>query len=290
MDLTCNDETVQTKQEITVYEEPIYGRIQIKKTFAGKDVPTQFVTKRQLKEDYVPGLCEHHTQHNAQCGYVEEQKAHACNHVHTADCYVKEPVCEKEETKGHTHEAACYDEDGILQCGQEEEAFHVHTEDCYEQKEDCHHVHDEDCQYAAYRPGQPCTWLCDICAFEEVLTEEELPITDIFELVDVQGKVVTQIKIAAEDAGKGTGISEKIPYGTYILRQTASTKQYAKVPNQIVKISARDQTVQLTLDDQRDETGFFLTKTRSISDTETGTMKKSRRKVQSLRYMPRMAV
>lgn len=274
VDLTCNDETVQTKQEITVYEEPIYGRIQIQKTFAGKDVPTQFVTKRQPKEDYVPGLCEHHTQHNAQCGYVEEQKAHACNHVHTADCYVKELVCEKEETEGHTHEAACYGEDGILQCGQEEEAPHVHAEDCYEQKEDCHHVHDADCQYAAYRPGQPCTWLCDICAFEEVLTEEELPITDIFELVDVQGKVVTQIKIAAEGAGKGTGISEKIPYGTYILRQTASTKQYAKVPNQIVKISARDQTVQLTLDDQRDETGFFLTKTRSISDTETGTMKK----------------
>ena len=27
----------------------------------------------------MPGLCEHHTQHNAQCGYVEEQKAHACN-------------------------------------------------------------------------------------------------------------------------------------------------------------------------------------------------------------------
>ena len=159
----------------------------------------------------MPGLCEHHTQHNAQCGYVEEQKAHACNHVHTADCYVKELVCEKEETKGHTHEAACYGEDGILQCGQEEEAFHVNTEDCYEQKEDCHHVHDADCQYAAYRPGQPCTWLCDICAFEEVLTEEELPITDIFELVDVQGKVVTQIKIAAEGAGKGTGISEKIP-------------------------------------------------------------------------------
>lgn len=274
LDLTFSGDTMPEEQRITVYDEPIYGRVKIKKTFAGKDIPTQFVTKKQPREGYEPGLCAHHTAHDETCGYVAEQKGHACNHVHTQDCYTQVLICEKEETKGHIHDDSCYDEAGELTCGHEESEGHTHTPECYEKKEACRHEHNADCQYAAYREGKSCTWVCEICAFEEVLMEEELPITDTFELVDAQGKVVDRLKIAAEGADKGNVLSKEIPYGTYTLRQTASTKQYAKVPTQMIEIRSQGQLLQLVLDDKRDETGFFLTKTKSIHDAETGTEKK----------------
>ncbi len=274
IDLTWAGEGASLEREVTVYEEPVYGRVQIKKTFAGKDIPTQFVTKVQPKADYVPGLCEHHTAHDTACGYAKEQKAQACNHVHTTECYQKQRICEKEETKGHTHTEACYDADGTLQCEEAEEPAHSHDASCYTEKEVCTHRHDASCGYAEYRPEQPCTRVCDICAFEEVMTEEELPITDTFVLIDGNGKVADTLQISAEGDKKGTAVSKELPYGTYTLRQTASTKHYAKVPDQTVTIREQGQTVSLELDDKRDETGFFITKTKSISDPETGTMKK----------------
>ena len=33
------------------------------------------------------GLCEHHTEHNADCGYTEGIEETPCNHEHTEDCY-----------------------------------------------------------------------------------------------------------------------------------------------------------------------------------------------------------
>ena len=53
VDLTCNDETAQTKQEITVYEEPIYGRIQIQKDLCRKGCTDAVCDKKAAKR----GLC-----------------------------------------------------------------------------------------------------------------------------------------------------------------------------------------------------------------------------------------
>ena len=39
------------------------------------------------------GLCEHHPEHTAECGYVEAVKGHACGHEHTPDCYTDELIC-----------------------------------------------------------------------------------------------------------------------------------------------------------------------------------------------------
>ena len=38
------------------------------------------------------GLCEHHTEHNADCGYTEGIEETPCNHEHTEDCYQAESV------------------------------------------------------------------------------------------------------------------------------------------------------------------------------------------------------
>ena len=39
------------------------------------------------------GLCEHHTAHDAVCGYVETIPGHDCEHEHTPDCYTDELIC-----------------------------------------------------------------------------------------------------------------------------------------------------------------------------------------------------
>ena len=61
------------------------------------------------------GLCEHHPEHTAKCGYTEARPGHDCEHQHTPDCYVDEPICGMDEDAeqtdadaGHTHGPACY--------------------------------------------------------------------------------------------------------------------------------------------------------------------------------------
>lgn len=51
----------------------------------------------------VTGLCEHHPEHTAECGYVEEVAGHECNHEHTDECYTegKELNCQ------HVHDEEC---------------------------------------------------------------------------------------------------------------------------------------------------------------------------------------
>ena len=49
-----------------------------------------------LVAEYIPapafasaeeGLCEHHTFHTAECGYLAAVEGHECGHVHTEECY-----------------------------------------------------------------------------------------------------------------------------------------------------------------------------------------------------------
>ena len=46
--------------------------------------------------------CEHHTEHTADCGYVEAVEGQECSHEHTEECYVTETKCV------HEHSAECY--------------------------------------------------------------------------------------------------------------------------------------------------------------------------------------
>ncbi len=39
------------------------------------------------------GLCEHHTEHTADCGYTEGIPEQPCNHEHTDDCYAAVEQC-----------------------------------------------------------------------------------------------------------------------------------------------------------------------------------------------------
>ena len=48
------------------------------------------------------GLCEHHPEHNADCGYTEGTAGTPCNHEHTEDCYTLVTECV------HEHDEDCY--------------------------------------------------------------------------------------------------------------------------------------------------------------------------------------
>ena len=125
------------------------------------------------------GLCEHHTEHTADCGYTEGTPEAPCAHK------VNGGEADREGPLGGEHGDECYKE--VTKC------VHEHTEDCYDDSEDiatdsearepvncahicdeesgcitkaldCQHEHDEDCGYAAAVPGTPCTFQCEECA------------------------------------------------------------------------------------------------------------------------------
>ena len=53
------------------------------------------------------GLCEHHPEHNADCGYMEGTAGTPCNHEHTEDCYTLVTECV------HEHDEDCYPEESV---------------------------------------------------------------------------------------------------------------------------------------------------------------------------------
>ncbi len=116
------------------------------------------------------GLCEHHTVHDANCGYVEAVEGAECQHTHDENCgYV--------EAKD---EVPCY-------CPWDEAAgMVVHAEGCGYQApvegQPCNHVHDADCGYAEAVEGQPCGYVCEICSGEEIGSEP----TPLSDAVDAQ--------------------------------------------------------------------------------------------------------
>ena len=114
---------------------------------------------------YVSGPCEHHTAHDADCGYVEAVEGAECQHIHDENCgYV--------EAKD---EVPCY-------CPWDEAAgMVVHAEGCGYQApvegQPCNHVHDADCGYTEAVEGQPCGYVCEICSGEEI-GSEPTPLSD----------------------------------------------------------------------------------------------------------------
>lgn len=129
------------------------------------------------------GLCEHHTEHNEDCGYTEgtpespcthEHKVNGgeadregglghtdechtliknCVHSHTEDCYPQETVSDNTATPSEADEA------GATECTHEcsEESG------CITKELDCKHEHNEDCGYAPATDGTPCGYVCKIC-------------------------------------------------------------------------------------------------------------------------------
>ena len=120
--------------------------------------------------------CEHHTEHTADCGYVEAVEGQECSHEHTEECYVTETKCV------HEHSAECYPAESETEkqtestdasaegSGNTESeptaCTHVCSEEsgCVVRTLNCTHVHDADCGYVAAVEGSPCAFVCTECS------------------------------------------------------------------------------------------------------------------------------
>ena len=112
------------------------------------------ITARAENGSTETGLCEHHTEHTPECGYVAPARGHECEHVHDERCgYQEASEC------NHVHTEEC-GENG-------ENCTHVHTSECgYAEGHACEHVHTSECGYVEASEGSPCTYVCDICGEE----------------------------------------------------------------------------------------------------------------------------
>lgn len=78
-------------------------------------------------EDVPLGICEHHKEHDEECGYVEAVEGQPCTHEHDEEC-------------------------GYVEGSEASECTHVHDEGCYGLA--CVHVHDESCYADGTVPGE----------------------------------------------------------------------------------------------------------------------------------------
>ena len=126
-------------------------------------VPTMAFAQNSGAAIGASGLCEHHIEHTADCGYTEGTAEIPCSHEHTEDCYTLAAKCV------HTHTADCYPADDAATPsdaeGTEPVCGHVCSEEsgCITRTLDCKHEHDEACGYAPATAGTPCTFVCEVC-------------------------------------------------------------------------------------------------------------------------------
>ena len=105
------------------------------------------------------GLCPHHTEHTADCGYSAPDEGQPCGHVHDGACGFVEAAEEVPCDMGCTET----DADGQI----------IHAEGCAYSPEvegaPCRHEHDGACGYAPASPGQPCGYVCPICPVQAMI-------------------------------------------------------------------------------------------------------------------------
>ena len=153
-------------------------------------------------------LCEHHIQHDANCGYSEAVPESPCTHVHTQECYSSATQCV------HAHTEQCYS-DGVLPAEGEEKTAdacaHVCSADtgCITTALDCKHQHDETCGYAPATAGTPCTFVCETCS---AAANESAQCT--CESKCAEGAVNGECPVCAPDPSGCTGKAPEAPVCT----------------------------------------------------------------------------
>ena len=109
-------------------------------------------------EEYAGGLCEHHPEHDDECGYSEGIAGTDCSHEHTDDCYTEVVKCT------HRHDEDCYPDEIIwddeatpsdADRWEPEDCPHMCEEDseCITKKLNCRHEHDDECGYSPRYQG-----------------------------------------------------------------------------------------------------------------------------------------
>lgn len=123
------------------------------------------------------GLCEHHPEHDADCGYTEGTPEIRCSYEHTDECYEEVTNCV------HNHSEQCYDDSEEIATGSEARepvnCTHVcdETSGCVTEVLDCQQ-HNDECGYIAAVPGTPCAYVCEECAEKDSGEQTPPPAND----------------------------------------------------------------------------------------------------------------
>ena len=170
----------------------------------GTQIPAMAAS--EAASGYTGGICEHHSEHTAECGYQEAVPEQPCLHVHTEECYEYVTSCvhehteecypllevvsaEAQDTEGTEDDAGSAEEPQTeLVRGSEPTACtHICSEEsgCVTKSLNCIHedkinadgsityaVHDKSCGYAPAVEGKDCTFVCGICSTPEEPEEE----------------------------------------------------------------------------------------------------------------------
>ncbi|MDD2980336.1 MAG: hypothetical protein PHN80_10215 [Hespellia sp.] len=146
-------------------------------------------------------VCENHTEHDEECGYVEGTKGSPCTHEHTEDCYIEVEKCI------HKHTDECYpetDDEEATKSDAEEptECTHMCDEEsgCFTKKLNCQHEHDEACGYVEAVKGSPCTHSCELCAKDGEEAIKEDVVEDIELATDSNAQEISKENIAKVQA------------------------------------------------------------------------------------------
>lgn len=112
------------------------------------------------------GLCEHHPEHTAGCGYAEGTP---CSHEHTGACYQLTGQCV------HIHTEECYPE-GKFDGDKPAACAHVCSVEsgCLTNTLNCQHAHDGECGYTESRV---CAFVCKDCGASEIQNSAECSCT-----------------------------------------------------------------------------------------------------------------
>lgn len=180
------------------------------------NVPT-YAEDTDLSADNT-GICVHHPEHTAECGYVAAVEGTPCTHVHDETCGYAEAVeeipCDKNcaeinnptenvtdsteqsTTETQTAEASTEttgnaetmnevpSEESIAVASADAEV--VHSPDCSyrpaAEAQPCTHVHDETCGYSEGTPGTPCSYAengCPYCIVSWTWVDEQELFTEV---------------------------------------------------------------------------------------------------------------
>lgn len=118
------------------------------------------------------GLCEHHPQHTAECGYTEGSEGTPCSHEHTEDCYILATQCV------HEHGPECYPQESVEPAETEGATDDAATPSGPEEQEPTERAVWAATRLAGqhYTPateGTPCTYVCEICNPQDSGESEE---------------------------------------------------------------------------------------------------------------------
>lgn len=232
-------------------------------------------------------LCEHHPEHDEDCGYTEGTAGSTCAHEHADDCYTEVIDCT------HEHNEDCYPQEDISDNDappsdeeerEPESCPHICDEDsgCITRELNCQHEHkvnggeadreggmghDDECGYTPATEGTPCGYVCEICAAEDGDNAEPGGIVALSDVAVQQAKYQTEQNGEWVTGSLISAVQQTYEGGTVQLLENVSLEE-SLVITKSMTITSADTTSPKTISGSKSGHGYLL----CIADTDKPTL------------------